>query len=154
MIGQPPPTGLDVEVRVRARPDIVFAFFTDRARFRRWMGDTVELDPRPGGTFRIAIPGRPTAEGTYLVVEPPERIVFTWGWVGSDDVPPGSTVVEIRLTGDGDDTIVHLSHRGLPTDASVAAHAAGWRHYLGRLVIGAIGGDPGPDPEARTKERE
>lgn len=152
MIGRPPPVGIELEIRIRARPEIVFAYFTDGVRFRRWMGDTVDLDSRPGGRYRIQIPGRPTAEGTYLVVEPPERIVFSWGWVDSDEVPPRSTVVEIRLTGDGDHTVVHLAHRGLPSEASGAEHAAGWRHYLARLAVGAIGGDPGPDPEARTKE--
>ena len=28
----------------------------------------------------------------------------------------------------------------------VAAHQAGWSHYLDRLAVRASGGDPGPDP--------
>lgn len=92
------------------------------------------------------MPGRAVVEGVYLVVEPPHRIVFTWGWVGNAEVPPGSTTVEVTFTPDGDETIVRLAHRGLPTQSSCDEHAAGWQHYLGRVVIAASGGDPGQDP--------
>jgi uncharacterized protein YndB with AHSA1/START domain len=42
------------EVRVAARPETVFAYFTDPARMVRWMGAEALLDPRPGGVCRIA----------------------------------------------------------------------------------------------------
>ena len=70
----------------------------------------------------------------------------TWGWVGSLDVPPGSTTVEVMLTRIGEETIVRLVHGGLPTESSRDEHAAGWRHYLARLTVVASGDDPGPDP--------
>jgi len=137
--------GIDIVVRVRARPETVFRYFTDATFYRRWMGDDAELDPRPGGLYRVRFPGRPAVEGQYLVVSPPDRLVFTWGWVGSADVPPGSTTVEVDLTPEGDETVVRLVHRGLPTDAARAQHDEGWRHYLGRLSQVATGVDPGPD---------
>jgi uncharacterized protein YndB with AHSA1/START domain len=145
-------SGVEVETRIRARPATVFAFLTESALYRRWMGDDVELDPRPGGRYRVGIPGRPVIEGTYLVIEPPDRVVFTWGWVGSPDVPPGSTTVEVTFVADGDDTIVRLVHRGLPTDTAETQHADGWHHYAGRLAIAAGGGDPGSDPAATIEE--
>jgi uncharacterized protein YndB with AHSA1/START domain len=80
-----------------------------------------------------------------VVVEPPTRLVFTWGWEGADEMPPGSTTVEVRLTPDGDATIVRLTHRDLPTPEQVESHAAGWGHFLARLAVAATGGDPGPD---------
>lgn len=138
--------GLELESRVRATPETVFAFFTDAARYRRWKGADAELDPRPGGLYRVQMPGHAVVEGVYLVVEPPHRLVFTWGWAGNLDVPPGSTTVEVTLTQDGEETIVRLVHRGLPTQSSRDEHAGGWQHYLGRLAIAASGGDPGPDP--------
>lgn len=149
-----PPLEPDVEVetRIRARPATVFAFLTETALYRRWMGDDVELDARPGGRYRVGIPGRPVIEGTYLVVEPPGRVVFTWGWVGSDEVPPGSTTVEVTLVADGEDTILRLSHRGLPSEAAVRQHAEGWHHYTARLAIAAEGGNPGTDPAAASEE--
>ena len=138
--------GLELESRVRARPEIVFAFFTDAALYRRWKGDDAELDPRPGGLYRVQMPGQAVAEGTYLVVEPPHRLVFTWGWVGSTEVPPGSTTVEVTFALDGEETVVRLVHRGLPTATSRDEHEAGWQHYLARLAVTGRGGDAGPDP--------
>ena len=146
MIGHSP-FGIDLEVRVRARPETIFKFFTDAALYRRWMGDEAELDPRPGGLYRVHFPGRPSAEGRYLVVSPPDRVVFSWGWVGSAEIPPGSTTVEVDLTADGTETVVRIVHRGLPSDAGRAQHTEGWQHYLARLSQTVTGIDPGPDPE-------
>jgi len=133
------------EVRVAARPDTVFAFFTDPEKMVRWKGKTVQLDARVGGAYRIDFNGRDIAVGEYTAIEPPNRLVFTWGWEGSDGTPPWSSTVEVTLTADGDETIVRLVHSDLPEGAG-AAHAEGWNLYLPRLAIVAVGGDPGPDP--------
>jgi hypothetical protein len=58
--------------------------------------------------------------------------VFTWGVLDSETLPSGSTTVEIRLTADGDQTIVELSHRDLPLDWR-ARHSEGWTKNLGVL---------------------
>jgi hypothetical protein len=71
--------------------------------------------------------------------------VFTWGWENEDAlVPPGSSTVEVELVPEGESTLVRLTHRDLPADMR-DQHAHGWIHYLGRLAVGAEGGDPGPD---------
>jgi uncharacterized protein YndB with AHSA1/START domain len=85
-----------------------------------------------------------SALGEFVELEPDRRVVFTWGWVGHPEVPPGSTIVEIDLVAEGAGTRLTLTHRGLPPE-EVAIHAAGWDHYTGRLVLAAEGGDPGPD---------
>ena len=139
---------LELETRVRARPETVFGFLTDPVLYRRWQGHAADLDPRTGGLYRVSMPGPATVEGTYLVVEPQRRIVFTWGWIGNKELPPGSTTVEITLTSDGDETVVRLVHQGLPSLLSRADHTEGWRFYLARLRVTIGGGDPGPDPLA------
>src|SRR5882757_184724 len=84
--------------------------------------------------------------GEFVEVVPHSRIALTWGWEGElYTVPPQSTAVEVSLTPDGESTIVHLTHRRLPTRA-VPLHTGGWQHYLPRLAIAAAGGDPGADP--------
>ena len=81
-----------------------------------------------------------------MEVDPPRRIVFTWGWELELLVtPPQSTVVEVSLTPDGEETVVRLAHRRLKPDA-VPFHQAGWDHYLPRLALVAAGADPGVDP--------
>lgn len=88
------------------------------------------------------------ASGTYLEVTPPERVVFTWGWEGDDEVPPGSTTVRIDLAADGDATTLSLEHSGLPSDRAAVMHEEGWRFFGARLATAAVGGDPGPMPPA------
>ncbi len=141
MIEQP----IEVETRIGAPPDVVFAYFVDPVLYQRWKGNTAELDPRPGGLYRVLMPSGDLVRGEYLTVEPPTRVVFTWGFEGSSDLPPGASTVEVTLRADGNGTIVRLRHERLPSDESRQQHAIGWHHYLERLALVASGKDPGPD---------
>jgi uncharacterized protein YndB with AHSA1/START domain len=136
---------LEIERTVRARPETVFAYFTDSHRYTAWMGVEAELDATPGGIYRVKVPQGFYAVGEFVEVEPPRRLVFTWGWEGDPEVPPGSSRVEITLTPDGAGTLVRLVHSGLPHQDAIAMHTQGWERYLGRLVVAGEGGDPGPD---------
>jgi uncharacterized protein YndB with AHSA1/START domain len=134
------PDAVVQEVRVNARPERVFAFFTDPAKMVQWMGTSAELDARPGGAYRVDIGPGYVARGAYVEVVPHSRIVFTWGWEGENPpVAPGASTVEVTFTPDGDGTIVRLVHRDLPTDDSRRAHAEGWAYFLPRLA-GVAGG--------------
>jgi uncharacterized protein YndB with AHSA1/START domain len=136
------------ELRIAAPPADVFPYLTDASLMVRWMGDWAELDPTPDGPFVVDITGVPI-RGRFVIVEPPHRVVFTWGAAGSDVLPPGSTTVEITLRADGDGTVLQLVHRDLPPE-ELPKHSAGWGHFLQRVAIAASGGDPGPDPWAAT----
>jgi uncharacterized protein YndB with AHSA1/START domain len=139
------PAEVRVERHIRARPAVVYAYLTDSLRWARWQGQSAEVDPVPGGLFRVTVGGDQLAEGRFVELIQDSRVVFTWGWRGHPLVPPGSSTVEIELLPDGDGTLVRLTHRGLP-DEEIASHALGWEHYVPRLVVAAQGGDPGPDP--------
>lgn len=136
------------EVRVAARPETVFEFFTDPEKLVRWMGVSAELEPRPGGIWRLDLDGRGAlAVGEYVSVNPPRSVVFTWGWsVAEIPLDPGESTVEVTLTPEGDGTLVELVHRGLSTSQLHAFHAFGWTHYLKRLGVAGGGADPGADP--------
>jgi uncharacterized protein YndB with AHSA1/START domain len=137
---------VEVEVRIAASPETVFDFFTDPDLMVQWMGRTAQLDPRPGGSFRADINDEAIASGSYVAVEPPQRVVFTWGWEGEASVTPsGTSTVEVLLVPDGDGTHLRLIHRDLPNAESAAKHGHGWRHYLDRLALAGAGKDPGPD---------
>jgi uncharacterized protein YndB with AHSA1/START domain len=134
------------EVVIAAPREVVFPFFTDPSRMATWMGIAALLDPRPGGAFRIDANGRDVVVGEYVEVDPPRRVVFTWGFDGAAPaVEPGTSRVEVTLERDGDGTRLVLLHHGLPEEMR-AAHAEGWAHYLARLVPAAAGKPPGPDP--------
>src|SRR5207244_11206229 len=101
------------EIRIGARPETVFSYLTEPEKLMRWMGVSAELDPSPGGGFRVNVTGGDIAAGSYVEVAPHHRVVFTWGWEGDGSaLAPGASTVEITLTPDGDGTIVRLRHPG------------------------------------------
>ena len=131
---------------IDASPETVWEFLVDPEKLMRWKGINADLDAQPGGTFRCeVIPGH-IARGEYVEIDKPNRLVFTWGWDGSEDVPPGSSMIVIELASDGDGTSLHFVHKDLPNAEAIASHAHGWDHYLPRLETAAGGGDPGEDP--------
>ena len=86
---------VDREVRIAARPEIVFAFFTDPERMVRWKGVQATLESKPGGVYRVVLNDQAVATGEYVEITPFTRVVFTWGWEGHPIVPPGTSVVEV-----------------------------------------------------------
>ena len=139
---------VELSVRLEAPPERVFPYLTDADRYVRWQGIREDLDPRPGGVYRVWMDADTVARGEFLEIESPRRVVFTWGWEGNASVPPGSTTVELTLQADGDATILLLRHIGLPDGESAAMHEEGWILFTGRLAVVAGGGDAGPMPSS------
>jgi uncharacterized protein YndB with AHSA1/START domain len=132
------------EIDLAAPIGEVFRHLTDPAAMIRWMGQHAVLEPVPGGAFEVDINGIPV-RGRYLEVDPPRRVVVTWGVAGSPGLPPGATEVEFTLTATQAGTHLRLVHRKLPPDQA-SIHSTGWNHFLPRLTLAAAGTDPGPDP--------
>ena len=136
------------EIAIAASPETVWELLVDPDQAIRWMGQKATFDLRPGGEYRVeVIPGN-VASGEFVEIDPPHRLVYTWGWeAGSGStVAPGSTTIEFELTPDGDGTLLRFSHRNLPSAEAAESHGHGWDHYLERLAAVAVGGDPGVDP--------
>ena len=132
------PDVLTASVSIGAPPDVVFPYFTEPALMIQWLGDWAQLDAAPGGTFAIDMgvdtgPAKVAVRGEYVAVEPPRRVVFTWGVPGRDELPAGSTTVEVRLTAQGSETLVELFHYGLPP-GQLDGHRSGWAEKLGTLA--------------------
>ena len=138
---------IEREISIAARPETVWDFLVDPEKACRWMGRSATLEPRPGGMYRVeVIPGN-VARGVFVELDPPHRLVYTWGWEeGASPLAPGSTTIEIELVPDGEGTTLRFVHRDLPTEDAAGRHGHGWDHYLPRLVTAAAGGDPGADP--------
>ena len=128
-----PSGSIEITQRIEAPPEIVFSYLTDSARFIQWMGVGAELDARPGGRYRIEVDGQHIAIGQYREVEPPRRLVLSWGWEGHPTVPPGSTTVEITLTPERGATVLRLRHLGLPNEGERRQHTVGWNQYVSQL---------------------
>ena len=135
---------LEKSVLVPLDADETFALITEPDRLRRWQAIAARVDLRAGGGYRwTIIPGQ-SASGAFTEVETGQRIVFTWGWEGQAELPPGTSTVTITLEPAAGGTLVRLVHDGL-TDEQAASHAEGWTHYLERLVRAGASGEAGPD---------
>jgi uncharacterized protein YndB with AHSA1/START domain len=131
-------------VFVKAPPARVYEYFTQAEAIVRWMGDYAVLDPKPGGQFTIDVRGAPV-RGRYLDLDPPHRLLISWGYAGSDRLRPGESTLEVRFIAESGGTRVELEHRDLP-DEQRQGHVTGWKHYLARLQHAGAGEDPGADP--------
>ena len=129
-------------IHIDAEPEFVFEYFTNAEALPRWMGDRAIVEPRPGGRFTVFF-GERSVEGRYLEIEPPRRLVITWGRAGSKELPPCSSRLEVTLIPEGDGTLVSIIHSGLP-ESELERHALGWQHYLQRLSQVAAERDVAP----------
>ena len=124
-------TSIDID----APPEVVFAHLVTPEGMLAWMGQHVELDATPGGVFAVDIDGNPI-RGEYLEVDPPHAVAISWGVLGNELLPAGSSRVEFRLTPIATGTRLDLTHTGLPTELQ-ADHVTGWAHHLSLLALAA-----------------
>ena len=141
------------ETQIAAPPATVFAFLTDPEKILSWMGAEVTTEAHPGGLYLVkgVGPRANVARGAFREVVPVHRLAYSFGWEGSEEVPPGSGLVEIDLIDRDGGTLLRMTHSGLPNAAQCARHDEGWAHYLARLAIAATGRDPGIDRGAAPR---
>lgn len=142
-------------IDIEAVPEVVFDYLVTADGMTSWMGQWARLDPVPGGEFAVDIAGFP-ARGVFLEVDRPRRVTVSWGFAGSETVPPGSSTVSFELTAIGAGTRVDLLHTDLPGD-DVPGHVRGWAHFLPRLARTCAGERLPPDtwhPEAHEEETD
>ena len=136
------------ETHIAAPPATVFAFLTDPEKILSWMGTEATTEAHPGGLYLLKGVGGDrgrVARGAFREVVPVHRLAYSFGWEESEEVPPGSSLVEIDLIDQEGGTLLRMTHSGLPNAAQCAGHDRGWAHYLGRLATAATGGNPGID---------
>ncbi|WP_051581031.1 SRPBCC family protein [Pseudonocardia acaciae] len=130
------------EIDIEASAETIFEFFVDPEKITRWLALEAELDPRPGGVCYQVHEGAPPdrgrfhMRGEFIEVDPPKRVIFSWGFENSDvGVAPGTSTVEVTLSPNesGTGTRVMLVHRGLPP-ATISDHSGGWTTMLDRLA--------------------
>ena len=136
-----------IERHIDASPNEAFALVTEPERLRRWEAISAAVDLRVGGDFRFTMSPGHIAKGQFTEIDPGKRVVFTWGWVGSEGLPPGASTVQIDLEPKGDGTLIRLTHSGLGAEL-VPSHSEGWITNLDRLVDFAQTGETTMHPFA------
>jgi uncharacterized protein YndB with AHSA1/START domain len=118
--------------------------WTEPERFADWFGgpacdvplDTVAMDVRPGGAWRLTMfadPGRGRIEwhGEYLEVDEPERLVLTMSDEPGSDRYALVTVVFNDLGGGR--TEMQFEQRGGPPLEALEAARQGWGGFFDRI---------------------
>ena len=128
--------------RLNARPEKVYAAWTDAAQLMRWFGpaDTVpgsveaDMDVRAGGRYRVRFKTQNGEQhqvgGVYQEVVPNERLVFSWAW---HSTPERESLVTVTMKADGDATILTLLHEKFFDQAAADGHRRGWTGTLDKL---------------------
>ena len=127
---------IEQTVHIEASPETVWTFWTDPARICEWMGIEAELVPETGGLFRVVLGEGPVMLGEFVELDPPRRLVFTFGWEGGGPggpLAPGSSLIEVTLEPDGPNTVLTLRHE-LPSTHAVD-HAKGWAYFVGERLV-------------------
>jgi uncharacterized protein YndB with AHSA1/START domain len=141
---------LDRTIFIQASPETVFSYFTDSSRWAAWWGAGSTIDARPGGRVFIRYPTGDEASGEVVQLHPPERIVFTYGYVRGTPVAPGESLVTIHLESTDSGTRLHLAHE-FAEAAVVGEHLQGWRYQLSlfsNLVADEVHAAAGPTIDA------
>ena len=136
---------LQRETHIAAPRASVFAFLTDPDKIVQWMGTEAKTETHPDGIYLLKGVGQMNARGAFREVVPVHRLAYSFGWESDEEVPPGSSLIEIDLLEQDGGTLLRMTHSGLPSAAQRDAHAKGWAHYIGRLAKTSAGQDPGPD---------
>ena len=134
---------LNVERVFEASPERVFAAWTEPHLLKRWWGPVgctvtaAEVDLRVGGRYRLGIqqPSAPEpyfVSGTYQLIQPPHKLVFTWRWE-NPDMDIGDSLVSIEFRAKGNKTQLQLTHERLPTPEVRSHHQEGWLSILENL---------------------
>ena len=127
-------------VHIDAAPETVWSFWTEPARLCEWWGVEADAVAETGGVFRVVMDGGPVMLGEFLELEPPHRLLFSFGWEGGapgGPLPPGSSRVEVVLDDQAGGTRLTLRHE-LPATHAVD-HARGWSFFIGERRVALAG---------------
>lgn len=121
------------EIWIDASPEKVFPYLVEPELLATWIGEESWNEPRLGGLFRLKFP-QSVVRGEFVELDPPRRVVFTWGREEGDSMPVGSTTVAFDLEPENGGTRVRLRHTGLPNAHEVEQHTKGWDQFLPELA--------------------
>ena len=133
---------LRIERTFDAPAEAVFDTWTSEEVMRRWFHadpewetPTAEVDLRVGGRLRVVMRDPRAgadygASGEYTVIDPPQRLVFTWVW---DDDPSHPQLIELEFSERDGATTVLMVSSGITTEKGRDEHEDGWHKCFDNL---------------------
>lgn len=140
---------LRIERLIAAPPERVFALWTEPEQLVKWWGpegaDVPEyaLDVRPNGKWRtimrLADGTSHTVSGVYRAIEPPRRLVFTWGWDDDKGARGHETEVTVTFEPAPGGTRLMLTQQTFQDQDGRDKHGHGWNSSFDCLERAASG---------------
>ncbi|MEU2281833.1 SRPBCC family protein [Streptomyces sp. NPDC013178] len=139
---------IEREVRIDAKPEVVYEVISRPEHLREWWPDEAELKPVPGATGVISFGDSTSPEAkvvplTVIEADPPRRFSFRWVYDrGEAATPANSLLVTFELIPSGAGTLLRFTETGFREKGWEAAvleeqyrqHVTGWDYFLPRLV--------------------
>ena len=137
------PEGATITRTFAAPPELVFDAWTNPEHFAKWFGgsgvsvptDSVELDVRPGGSWKATMVignGVPDINwvGEYVEIDPPKKLVLTL----SDREPERELVTVLLTEVDGGTQMVFTQSGGHLSAEEYARVAEGWGTFFDAMA--------------------
>lgn len=139
------------ETEFATSPDRLFDAFVEPVMLRQWLVESASVDLRPRGQWVFDFGEREGGRigGSYVVVERPWRLVWTWNEWGIDqqgnplradpctDPPWAVTVCDIAIADEHGSARLNLNHYGYPDmpdwDDLYTGVSLGWDELLEKL---------------------
>ncbi|HEX3374223.1 MAG TPA: SRPBCC domain-containing protein [Edaphobacter sp.] len=134
------PSSLMISRTYPASVERVFKAWTDANQLGQWFAPTDDyttkatVDLQVGHEYRIAITHKGgnvhIILGTYRLIDPPRKLVYTWRWEGG---PMADTLVTVDFAPEGEATKVTITHEQFVNTEDRDKHNEGWNGCLNRL---------------------
>jgi len=118
-----------------AKADLVTRWLTPSPEIKLTV---LQFDFREGGSYRFAyyVPGAGTVivAGSYSLIKPPSKIVFSWVIEPPDEHAGIQSEVSVAITADGTGSELIIRHEKFGRTDAIDRHAAGWRGAVDQLT--------------------
>ncbi len=116
---------------VGASPDVVFDFFVTPEKLIDWWSEEATIDLRIDGEYEMAWPSQELRLlGRFLVVEPGERLAFTWSYAHKAEEP---RTVDVYFAPSELGTLLTIEHTHGDDPDERQDYIDGWQFFIERL---------------------
>jgi uncharacterized protein YndB with AHSA1/START domain len=134
-----------LSMELPVEPEQVFDAWTNAPQLVEWFPHWAEITVTEGGSYRMGWDGIEAVwEGTYMEVERPAVLVFTWN-PPAEYFPHGAYPTTVRLTFEQVDDVTEmvLEHSGFRGTPEMETTLETWRAYLYNLRAMLLQSTPG-----------
>jgi uncharacterized protein YndB with AHSA1/START domain len=142
---------LRMERLIAAPPEHVFALWTEPDKLVQWWGPdgfdvpASAMHVTPGGRWKTTMRSPEgtlhTVSGVYRLIDPPRRLVFTWGWDDDNGVRGHETEVTVTFEPAPGGTRLVLQQQTFADADQCAKHQYGWSSSFDCLERSAKSGE-------------